>query len=468
MVQFFQRNIYLVSVTTTMIMVVLLLSLRWSNPTTARWIDQVFQTVVYPFQTAFTTSRNSISEWYSNYVALVDLKAENERLGLENQALREELNHSVNSSIQFNLLREQLKFLEERPERKVFAEVIGESSDNLHHVLLINKGRNSGIRRNFPVVLRDGVVGRIQSVSAFSAVVQLIVDRRHRFPVLVRRSRERMVMRGKGGGLELKNEDRGVVFGIGDGLKMNRIRMLADIREGDQVITSGLAGIFPKGLMVGTVVNVTRKRHELFQKAEIRAVVDFNKIEGVFVIVREKRIRISRCSRKPLHHVLLINKGRNSGIRRNFPVVLRDGVVGRIQSVSAFSAVVQLIVDRRHRFPVLVRRSRERMVMRGKGGGLELKNEDRGVVFGIGDGLKMNRIRMLADIREGDQVITSGLAGIFPKGLMVGTVVNVTRKRHELFQKAEIRAVVDFNKIEGVFVIVREKKDPNFPMFTEK
>lgn len=289
MVQFFQRNFYLVSVTTTMIVVVLLLSLRWSNPTTARWIDQVFQTVVYPFQTAFAATRNSISDLYDNYVALVDLKAENDRLGLENQALREELNHFVNSSIQFNLLREQLKFLEERPERKVFAEAIGESSDNLHHVLLINKGRNSGIRRNFPVVLRDGVVGRIQSVSPFSAVVQLIVDRRHRFPVLVRRSRERMVMRGKGGGLELQHEDRGVVFGIGDGLKLNRIRMLADIREGDQVITSGLAGIFPKGLLVGTIANVTRKRHELFQKADIRAVVDFNKIEGVFVIIREKK-----------------------------------------------------------------------------------------------------------------------------------------------------------------------------------
>jgi len=111
MVQFFQRNFYLVSITLTLIVVVLLLSLRWSNPTTARWIDQVFQTVMYPFQTAFSTTRDSISDLYRNYVALVDLKAENDRLGLENQALREELNHSVNSSIQFNLLREQLNQL---------------------------------------------------------------------------------------------------------------------------------------------------------------------------------------------------------------------------------------------------------------------------------------------------------------------------------------------------------------------
>ena len=102
-----------------MILLVLLLSLRWTDPATARWIDKAVQTIIYPFQSAYTSVKSSITGTYQNYVSLVDLKAENDRLQLEIQALREELNHFVNSSIQFNMLREQLKFLEERPERLV-------------------------------------------------------------------------------------------------------------------------------------------------------------------------------------------------------------------------------------------------------------------------------------------------------------------------------------------------------------
>lgn len=287
MFKLLKRNIYLLSVIVALCVLVLLLSLRRSHPGTSRWMDESLQSIAYPFQAVFHSSKTTVVEVVRDYLYLVNLHQENTRLKLQVDALREELNHYVNSSIQFNLLRGQLGFLEENPERKVFAEVIGESADNFHHVLVINKGSNAGIRRNFPVVLREGVVGRVQSVSALQSVVQLIVDRRHRFPVLIQRSRERMVLQGDGGSLRLVPQDRGVVFGSGDGLRMNRIRMLADVEKGDRVISSGLAGIFPKGLLVGTVTSVGRERHELFQSAEIQPVVDFNKIEGVFVILRD-------------------------------------------------------------------------------------------------------------------------------------------------------------------------------------
>jgi len=217
------------------------------------------------------------------------VKQENERLKQQVKALEEQLNQYVNASVQFNLLREQLQFLEENPERKVFAEVIGESVDNFHDVLLINKGQLAGIKRNFPVVLREGVVGRVQSVTATQALVELIVDRRHKFPVTLQRSRERTVVQGTGGGLEIRAPDGGIVRGTGDSLRLERIRMLADVEKGDRVVTSGLDGIFPKGLLVGTVISVNREKHELFQTAEIQPVVDFRKLEGVFVILKERR-----------------------------------------------------------------------------------------------------------------------------------------------------------------------------------
>jgi len=289
MLDLVKRNRVLVSACAVLSMLAVLLSLRWSNPSYARWIDEIFHVVAYPFQSAYQNTTGGISGAVSHYIYLVNAKEDNDRLKQQVEALQEELNQYVNSSIQFNLLREQLGFLEETPERKVWAEVIGASADNFHDVLLINKGQQAGIRRNYPVVLRQGVVGRIESATALQAVVELIVDRRHRFPVLVQRTRDRLEARGSGGELELQSQDRAMAFGQGGGLSVDRIRMLSDIQVGDRVVTSGLEGIFPKGLFVGTITSVGREKHELFQVADVKPVVDFSRIEGVFVILRDRR-----------------------------------------------------------------------------------------------------------------------------------------------------------------------------------
>lgn len=288
MVDLIKRNRVLVSVCAVLSLLVVLLSLRWNNPSRTRWVDEILHVVAYPFQAAYQKTTSGFSAAVAHYIYLINVKEENDRLRQQVQALQEELNQYVNSSIQFNQLRDQLGFLEETPERKVWAEVIGASADNFHNILLINKGYQAGIRRNYPVVLRQGVVGRIESVTALQAVVELVVDRRHRFPVLVQRTRDRVRAKGSGGELEL-TQDRAVAFGQGGGLSVDRIRMLSDIQVGDRVITSGLEGIFPKGLLVGTITAIGREKHELFQVAEVMPVVDFSKIEGVFVILKDRR-----------------------------------------------------------------------------------------------------------------------------------------------------------------------------------
>jgi len=287
MIELIKRNRLLVVATTVLVLLIVLLTIRYRDPEQVHFIDETVQAITYPFQVIYKGVTSGVSNTINSYLFLVNVKEENAQLKLQIKALEEELNHHVNSSIQFNLLREQLGFKEEEPEKRVFAEVIGESSDSLHHLLLINKGSREGIRRNYPVVLREGVVGRVISTTLLQSKVQLVVDRRHRFPVIIQRSRERLILEGSGGNLRLMAPDRGIVFGTGNGLHMERVRMLADIQEGDRVITSGLAGIFPKGLLVGIISNVGREQHELFQRAIIQPVVDFNKIEGVYVILRD-------------------------------------------------------------------------------------------------------------------------------------------------------------------------------------
>ena len=288
MLEFIKRNRIWMAAGGLLIFLVVLISLRSGSSTHARAVDETLNAVAHPIQSGFTNTVEWISGIFDRYILLVRTSEENERLKLENRSLKEELNHYINGSIQFNLLREQLNFKEDDPERRVYAEVIGESLDNFHHTLLINKGHLAGFRRNFPVVLREGVVGRIQSVTALQSVVQLIIDRRHRFPVIIQRSRERLILEGSGGNLRLMAPDRGVAMGQGGGLRMERLRMLADVRQGDRVISSGLGGIFPKGLLVGLITKVSREKHELFQTAEISPVVDFNKVEGVYVILKNK------------------------------------------------------------------------------------------------------------------------------------------------------------------------------------
>lgn len=289
MMNFIRRNRIWLSALGLLIVLIVLISVRSEDPTQAHAVDETLNAVAHPVQAGFAKTMGWFSGVFGRYISLVHTAEDNERLRLENKSLKEELNHYINGSIQFNLLREQLKFKEEDPKRRVYAEVIGESLDNFHNTLLINKGYMAGIRRNFPVVLREGIVGRVQSVTALQSVVQLVVDRRHRFPVIIQRSRERLILEGGGGSLRLMASDRGVAMGQGGGLRMERLRMLADVQQGDRVISSGLAGIFPKGMLVGLVTSVSRKRHELFQTAEINPVVEFNKIEGVYVIVKNDK-----------------------------------------------------------------------------------------------------------------------------------------------------------------------------------
>ncbi|MBF0353232.1 MAG: rod shape-determining protein MreC [SAR324 cluster bacterium] len=232
-------------------------------------LQTVSHLLAYPVQMLFHNSVNSVNGVIQSYVNLVNLHKENEQLKNEVQHLKEELNHYLEESIHYNRLKVQLEFAEENPEKKVFAEVIGESVDNFHQVLLINRGSEHGIQRNFPVILKEGVVGRIQSVSPYQASVQLILDQRNRFPAIVQRSRA-----------------KGIVYGINEGLELRRIDLRADVQVGDRVITNGLSGLFPKGLLVGIVNQVEHEEHELFQVARITPVVDFDKIEEVFVILK--------------------------------------------------------------------------------------------------------------------------------------------------------------------------------------
>ena len=232
-----------------------------------RW-QKVIQTVSYPIQSGVHNLVNTLNAWWEGYVMLVGIRNENQQLRQEIAELKDRLNRSLEDSVQYNRLRGQLLFAQRQPDRKVFAEIIGESIDNIHQMRLINRGSKHGLKRNFSAILREGLVGRIQSVTPFQSNLQLITDFRSRVPALIQR-----------------NRIRGLIYGTQTGLEMRQINRRAKVKKGDRVITSGLGGLYPKGILIGTIVEVRVQPHELFQTASIETAVDLSRMEEVFIII---------------------------------------------------------------------------------------------------------------------------------------------------------------------------------------
>lgn len=252
-------------------LVLFLLLFQSHNEQGSSRIQMVIQTVTYPLQASVQSVVSNFNNLWNSYIFLIDVNEENERLKKQLQDMEEKLNKHLEDSVQFRRLRDQMLFARNNPLEKIYSEIIGESSDNTHDIRFINRGSNQKVMRNYIVIRKEGLVGRIFSVSPFQSSVQLIIDHRNRVPALIQR-----------------NRIRGLIYGTHEGIEMRQINQHAKIKIGDRVISSGLGGLYPKGILIGWVSEIRHQPHELFKTAILESAVDFNRIEEVFVVVPEE------------------------------------------------------------------------------------------------------------------------------------------------------------------------------------
>jgi rod shape-determining protein MreC len=204
----------------------------------------------------------------NRYVAMPRMREENRafrqhiaRLQVENARLRE-------TAVATTRLRDLLELQEQLPYPTVAAQVIGRDPTNWYRSIVINKGRKDRLAADMGVVTPSGVVGRIVKAYDRFAIVLLLNDLNNAITGLVQRTR-----------------DEGIVEGTEKGLaRIKYLPLLSTVKVGDQVVTSGLAGGFPRGLPIGTITKIERREAELFLSAEIAPDADFTKIEEVLVI----------------------------------------------------------------------------------------------------------------------------------------------------------------------------------------
>jgi len=225
--------------------------------------------VSYPVQ--------ALSRVWNNYLYLVALRGQNLTLQRELALLSEAKVAGEEYRLENERLRKLVEFKAQVPYRLVPARVIAEDLLAETNTVTINKGSLDGLRAGMVVVSVDGVIGQIldepgSALAPLAAQVLLIIDRNSRVDALVQRSRARGVVMGKG---------------ALDRLELQYVERTVDVTKGDAVICSGLGGIFPKGLLIGTVTSVKSDPRELGLQVEVRPSADFARLEEVLVVFPE-------------------------------------------------------------------------------------------------------------------------------------------------------------------------------------
>jgi rod shape-determining protein MreC len=265
------RTIYLVVALVLVSLALILLSTgRHLQP-----VESIAGNVFTPVQQAASDVTSTIGGWMEAVRRMNELEDENKRLRTaldsvtaENAALQELKREN-------DQLRAMLKFQAERPEiNAIVANNIGGDPTGLMEVLTVDKGSSAGITEGLPVVSPAGIlVGQVTAVSAERSTVRLITDTGSAIPVATQRTQTPGVLEGQ--------------WQIGGRLLMTRIPRDTDVKEQDVLLTSGLGGTFPKGLIAGQVSRVRQNDVQMEKEAEAIPLVDLNSLEYVLMVTNK-------------------------------------------------------------------------------------------------------------------------------------------------------------------------------------
>lgn len=207
---------------------------------------------------------------WNGYVNLVDVRRENLRMMEQIRELNARVVTAQEAVQENRRLKRLLETKESIEPPSLMASVVGEDLSGWFRTLVIDRGSSSGLKEGMAVVAADGVVGQLVKVSAGSARVLALTDHSSGIAATIQRSRARGVVKGRGEGL----------------CSLEFTTREEDVKVGDQVVASGVGGVFLKGTPVGEVTMVKRGEYGVFQTITIRPAVNTAHLEEVLVILR--------------------------------------------------------------------------------------------------------------------------------------------------------------------------------------
>ena len=234
--------------------------------------DRVVVMATAPFSLIGATLGGGLSNWWSDYIYLVDVKADNARLALENARLRDRVRRLEQQEVENRRLKKLLGLRDSLKGDIVSAQVIGKDVTEFFRIqrLALNKGARD-VRKEMPVFSLDGVVGVVSKVADDKVDVKMVIDADSAVDVVVERTGA-----------------RGIVRGTGDpnrfALRVQYAERVDDIEIGDLMVTSGVGRRFPKGIPVARVAKVIKREFGIYQEVEATPTVDFSRLDEVLIM----------------------------------------------------------------------------------------------------------------------------------------------------------------------------------------
>jgi len=234
------------------------------------WWQAVVLEVAAPIERIVSAPFDGIRDFYENYVDLIGVRSENRRLRRRISEIESENLQFREALVSSGHLGRIASMRDEVEIPMLPAEVVGLDVTPWFRSVLVDRGSQHGVEPGYPVITHEGVVGVVTVTSEHAAKTMLLLDRQSAVDALVQRSRARGVLRGVG-------RDR---------LEFEFVVRGADVVAGDEIVTSGLGGIYPKGLRLGRVSELREAGGRLMRIAVIEPAVDLGQLEQVFVMLR--------------------------------------------------------------------------------------------------------------------------------------------------------------------------------------
>ncbi len=265
------------------ITVLLLLSINSENRLSWTPVEKILVEVTAPVQKFITQTVRITKNIWLKYFFLVDVYESNLELKRKINAIRIENAHYKEMLVSLSRIEKLLNLRQEYKWPMIAARVSGWDPSGWFKSVIIDKGKDAGLKVDMPVINSYGIVGRIVSVSPSYSKVLLIIDQNSAVDCIDQRTRDRGMVKGKN-------------ISVCD---VDYIDKSCKIRKGDTIVTSGFGGIFPKGIPIGTVTEVHQIEGKLFKQVKIKTCVDFSKLEEVLIIKDYSQINFGYNSAGP-------------------------------------------------------------------------------------------------------------------------------------------------------------------------